>query len=361
MVSERVTHPKVSPLGSFFLRIGFKVIDHFCSVLERRFGLVLGYRLTNITSSVETFSKVKNAHFLEINLGAPSIANNTKLLNPFGDQVAIILQGAIGNNQKTLASVISRYRLLFPFARIILSTWENENTDFVQSIENIHVIKSIQPTNPGISNTNLQLVSSRVGIELADQLGCKYVIKSRTDQMLLNSTFLVSLHGFVSDKSEHLKESRIVISSFNTFCFRKYSISDMFTFGPIDEMKKLWFVPLDSRDPKEIRSIKLDDKDSWSRLRVAENYIFSLYLENKGLVLDFTFEQYFKALTEYFIVIDSADLGQSWSKYTHFNPIYNQNNFPHSRSEVTSTIWRSLPTIGSELARTARSLENVSA
>jgi len=360
VVSERVTPPKFSPLSSFFLRIGFKFIDRFCSVLESHFGLVLAYRLTNINSTLETFSNVKNAHFLEINLGAPCIANNTKLLNPFGDQVAIILQGAIGNNQNTLASVISRYRLLFPLARIILSTWENENTDCVQSIENIHVIKSILPTNPGISNINLQLVSSRVGIELADQLGCKYVIKSRTDQMLLNSTFLVSLHGLVSDKSEHLKESRIVISSFNTFCFRKYSISDMFTFGPIDEMKKFWFVPMDSREPKEIGSIKLADKDSWSRLRVAENYISSLYLENKGLVLDFTYEQYFKALTEYFIVIDSADLGQSWSKYTHFNPVYNENNFPHSRSEVTSAIWRSLPTNCFELARTALTFENVS-
>ena len=353
MVPKRLDRIKAWSLQSIYLRVGFNLLNRFSNFLESRLGLNLGYQLTRLSIAPENSLRANTPHFLSINLEMPRIDCDSNLLNPFGANIAIVLQGGVGKSSNSLRLIISRYQSLYPLAHIILSTWEDENTDFLQPSENLHLVKSIKPQNPGIANVNLQIFSTRSGIELAEELGCQYVIKSRSDQMLLNSTFLINLYEIVVKNSSQLKIPRVVISSFNTFCFRKYSISDMFTFGEIAEMRNFWFIPLDPRDSSEIPRMDISDKDSWCKSRVAENYISCLYLERRGLVLDFTFEQYYKALSDYFDVIDAHELGQTWTKYTSFNPIYNVNNFPHSRSEVTSAIWKSLSTSYRDLADTA--------
>ena len=353
MVSKRIDRIRAHSLQSIYLRVGFNFLDRFSKITQSRFGLNLGYQLTRLSMNPENSLRTNTHHFLNINLEPPRIDYDSSLLNPFGDKIAIVLQGAVDNKSNSLSSIISRYQSLYPLAHIILSTWEDENTDFLQSTEKLHLVKSIKPRNPGIANVNLQIVSTRSGIELAEALGCQYVIKSRSDQMLLNSTFLINLYEIVDKNSTQINNLKLVISSFNTFCFRKYSISDMFTFGEISEMKNFWFIPLDPRDSFELSLIDISDNESWCKLRVAENYISCLYLEKWGLTLDFTFEQYYEALSDYFIVIDAQELGQTWTKYTSFNPVYNLNNFPHSRSEVTSAIWKSLPILQRDLASVA--------
>jgi hypothetical protein len=340
------------------LAVGFKLLNRFCKIIQSRLGLNLGYQLTRLSIKPENFPRPSAPHFLSINLEPPRIDDDSTLLNPFGDKIAIVLQGAVDNKSHSLSSIISRYQNLYPLAHIILSTWEDENTDFLQFSEKFHLVKSNKPRNPGIANVNLQIASTCAGIELAEALGCQYVIKSRSDQMLLNSTFLINLYEIVHKHSTQKNNLKLVISSFNTFCFRKYSISDMFTFGEISEMKNFWFIPLDSRVSSELSLVDITDKESWCKLRVAENYISCLYLEKKGLTLDFTFQQYYKALSDYFVVVDAQELGQTWTKYTSFNPVYNLNNFPHSRSEVTSAIWKSLPLLHQNLASAALKIDD---
>lgn len=357
MVSKRLNQITEFLTKYIFLKVGFKLLSLFSRALETGFHLNLGYQLTQLSTFPKNSIYINSPHFLRINLEQPNIMGESTFLNPFADGVAIILQGAVGEKTKLLSTIISRYRNLYPLAHIILSTWESENTNFFQTTPNLHLVKSVRPKNPGISNVNLQLISTQAGIAYAEKLGCEYVIKSRSDQMLLNSTFLIKLHEVVENDLNKTENPRLVISSFNTFCFRKYSISDMFTFGQIKTMKDFWFAPLDVRESSENLFVGITNNDSWSKLRIAENYISSLYLEKMGMVLDFTFEQYYKALYDYFVVIDAQDLGQTWTKYTYFNPVYNLNNFPHSRSEVTSAIWGSLPALSQNLLNAAATFD----
>lgn len=238
--------------------------------------------------------------------------------NPFNGNLAIVLQGPVSKfTQMACKYYLHNYKDL----NVILSTWEQEDTSkFSELLSNtrFHLIKSEKPNFEGISNINLQITSSLKGLERAKDLKCEYVIKSRTDQILLSKSLLTNLHFiFQSYGINNYHRNRIVISERNTFVSRIYGMSDMFQFGKTADVFNYWNCELDDRNWKDIDSHEsaLDDEEGFARLRLAEVYVATSYLERINHEINFTIQDSLNCFWQYFVVIDNAKSGLVWNKY----------------------------------------------
>jgi hypothetical protein len=237
-------------------------------------------------------------------------------------RVGIVIQGPIveGNTMKFCQFI----RLTYPEANIVLSTWEDEDVSKFIALtdEYFQIIQSKKPEFPGPSNINMQIVSSRAGIEHLEKLGCSHILKTRTDIFLANAQFinyLVWAHGKGMAHS-------IVFSSFNSFLFRLFSVSDQVMFGKTENIAKFW---------------KIDLVKDGSSFTIPEVYLFSEYIKSFGFQPEENFESYLAALAEYSVIADHEQLGQTWNKgsFTALNYRWRGNNFPHPMSPLSYWLW----------------------
>jgi len=251
-----------------------------------------------------------------INLDGNSSVGQSQ--NPFNGNLAIVLQGPVSKfTQMACNYYLHNYKDL----NVILSTWKQEDTSkFSELLSNnrFHLIESEKPNFEGISNINLQITSSLKGLERAKDLKCEYVIKSRTDQILLSKSLLTNLHFiFQSYGMNDYHRNRIVISERNTFISRIYGISDMFQFGKTADVFNYWNCELDDRNWKDIDSHEsaVNDEEGFARLRLAEVYVATSYLERINHEINFTIKDSLNCFWQYFVVIDNAKSGLVWNKY----------------------------------------------
>ncbi len=92
--------------------------------------------------------------------------------------MGILLQGKIS---PWTIDIISEYQHNFPYAEILFSTWEGEDTENILC----NVIKSSLPPlpNPHKSTVNFQIVGCNVGLK---NLKTDLIMKCRTDQFIHN-------------------------------------------------------------------------------------------------------------------------------------------------------------------------------
>jgi hypothetical protein len=261
----------------------------------------------------------------------------------------VLIQGSAVGNFEIIRSNVSRIRTIYPEVLVVLSTWADEDLTEMERIDGLVVLQSTKPANRGISNLNLQIVSTLVGLRYFQTRNIDYAAKIRTDQEFLNPLWITNLVNHYLEFCSPSSYRRIVVSSLNTLCFRKYSISDMFLFGKVEDLFAYWNVGLDPRTRLETSHATDLDFDSWSKARLAENYLSSKYLEHSGVELDYSFSQYYEILWKYFAVIDATELGQIWSKYTSLTPAITASNFPSEWSEMTCSLWKSIPLYSSKL------------
>jgi hypothetical protein len=159
-------------------------------------------------------------------------------------QIGIVIQGPI--HKRTTFNFCKFVRVVYPGAIVVLSTWDNEDvSDFKVFVdENFQIIQSRKPEFPGPSNINMQIVSSRAGVELLEKLGCSHILKTRTDIFLTSAQFinyLIWAHG-------KGRSNAIVFSSFNSFLFRLFSVSDQVMFGNTVDIARFWKLNLVSNE-----------------------------------------------------------------------------------------------------------------
>lgn len=94
------------------------------------------------------------------------------------DSIGILLQGKISD---WTGDIIREYKENFPYAKILLSTWNGEYTDDIEC----QVIKTNPPPlpEPHKSTVNFQIVGTRLGL---DNLDTDIIMKCRTDQFIHN-------------------------------------------------------------------------------------------------------------------------------------------------------------------------------
>ena len=231
---------------------------------------------------------------------------------------AVVIQGPLQSEEDFTLETVKIYKKIFPVSPVIVSTWSSESKKDLDALERAGATLVItdKPTKTGWGNIELQVLSTSAGLQRAKELGCQYVAKTRTDWRMYRPSALQCLNSLLRmfPSSDHgRQESRIVASSIATLKHRVYGLTDIFQYGSMPDMSKYWENlnndvqgKFKQVDPPEI----LNDTPL-----VAEIYLCSRYLELIGLDLDFSLQQWWGSLKNYFIIIDNSMLDAVWSKY----------------------------------------------
>lgn len=248
------------------------------------------------------------------------IDDSIKIKEKLG-RVGIILQGPIQYEDNFTYETLKLYKNIYPNSEIILSIWKDEKKDEINRIKNIEVVvlENDKPETGGFINLNYQIVSTKNAVLKAKELGCKYILKSRTDIRIYETgvdKFLISL--LKSFPTNSLKqEQRIIGIDINT---HKYGIgiSDIFQFGTIEEMEKMWNVDLVRKVTTMEEYLKFEKSSTAIdrfNFEFAECYLMKKYLLKNEIQLESKLESYYKVLKDNFIIIDSSMINMYWNKY----------------------------------------------
>jgi hypothetical protein len=268
--------------------------------------------------------------------------------NPYGANLAIVVQGPIVSKNSTTLRIIQHYLVRYPEACIVVSTWEDtvsaDIAPFVKLSEQgkIRLILNPEPDMPGIFNLNRQIISSKNGLQSVLQ-DFEYAMKTRTDQVFTSPRFVNHLHTLLSQDQDHsYDQSKIIISSLNTFAFRLYGYSDMFQFGKTKDLYIYWDQPLDTRDINELTQVSAN-LEAEARKRVVEVYLnTNYYLKKLKKEPIYELTQSLRFIAEYFIVADAHSLGQKWFKNTNLTDRWGAGKFPSKYYEMSHIDWLDL-------------------
>ena len=264
------------------------------------------------------------------------IDNSIKIKNKL-EKVGIVIQGPLKLEDHFTYETLKYYKKIYKDCEIILSTWDDENKDELNLIENlggIVILKNKKPELKGFANLNYQIVSTYNGVKEAKNRKCKYILKTRTDVRIYEcgvDKFLISLLNIFPSKNKN-QNKRIITIDINMPQYA-ISISDIFQFGTIEEIEKIWSIPLYSRNItiKEAEA-ELKNKTFLEEVEFmnSERYLLKNYLEKIKIEYEVSLKKYYEILKDNFIVIDASMIDMFWGKY-------NQNEYDN-RKEYTRTI-----------------------
>lgn len=336
--------------ASFFILFKMqRAFDSTLSKLENIYGLSINYEMLDVEAERGTeirllppightgqFKQLMNSeHFLE----TVDLVETRNLES----ETAFIIQGALGSDYLRLFKVVNLYLKRYPDIIIILSIWQYDYKKILPWLHEhprIHIVSSVDPENPGISNINRQIVTTISGIRKADLLGKKYSVKMRTDQFMLSPKAMKIL-GLYSEMFIHEYDSipRIIGVSRNTFKYRFYTFSDMFHFGLTESLIAYWEVDLDPRKPSELSFTNLVDLESFSRANLVETYLQVEYMKKHKILPNYSLEDSLKSYAKLFVIIDESEIGLVWNKYSHNRKSWASNNLPNKFEELTASEW----------------------
>lgn len=240
----------------------------------------------------------------------PFFAKDMEITNSLSEnypKTAILVQGPVLEKRDFTLETIRLYKKIFKNEIIILSTWNDAPKDIIEKIEkeNIKIVFSEKPKVSGYKNLNYQLISTQKGIEEAQKLNARYIIKTRTDQRFYNPNTIGFLHSllkiFPSNSNYPPQKEKIIAINQGTSKYKKYHLCDQFQFGYIEDVKKIWNIEL-LKDNQELES--------------TENYVFKKYLSGIGWNIKNTEKDSLSAYGNLCIIIDRQMIDWYWYKYT---------------------------------------------
>ena len=259
--------------------------------------------------------------------------------------VGIVIQGPLRLKNDFTFETAKLYRKYYPNCEIILSTWEDEDEQYTNKFSDlgVRVVRSkILPENlRKFTSVNQQRETSLAGIKMAKDLGCEYIVKTRTDQRFYSPSTvqlllkMLDLYPLKDDISSAQK--RIIVCSSGTFSNRLYHMSDFFLFGTVHDMERYFSCPLDERDHKKLTFYEDQMKNSINR--ICEIWLTSHYLELCGNELKWTKEDSDNLRNDYFIVIDNEMIDLFWDKYMPLEYRYRDYLNQVPLEPVTFTDW----------------------
>lgn len=258
----------------------------------------------------------------------PSVVNH--------NDTAIILQGDLSSSSEFALETAKIYLRNFPGAHVVISTWQGARQSDIRILEELGctIVLSPIPDSPGLSNRNLQLVSSSAGLKVGSEKGVKYLLKTRIDQRMYSPHALSLMKGLVNKfpiSGPTISQSaRLVVPSNNTFVNRIYGVSDFLMFGESRDVLDYW-------DPMA----KSDDLEVFPEVYFCRNFLKKTGWECKETKGDWEL-----VLRSRFIVVDGVSLDLFWNKYSSREILWRRyGHIPHLE-EVTFGGWLELVSQG---------------
>ena len=265
------------------------------------------------------------------------------------DELAIIIQGGLYAKDNFTVETCKVYRKSFKNAKIIVSTWENEDTEIINELKElgVFVIQSKKPKFTGIGNINLQVKSTYEGLKYAKKIKAKYVLKTRTDQRLqknnLYEYFISLLEKFPVVKDGVLKlpqTQRIIVlqSPVAASMFMPLHVSDFLYFGRIEDVTRIFEIDeekiSETKEERFEREKKLINENSAMEfhhleapeVKLMETYILNYQKDLKPEEL-LSVYNFWNLLKEDLLVVSYNDVGFLWGKDGRY---YNENELLHN-------------------------------
>jgi hypothetical protein len=236
-------------------------------------------------------------------------------------KTGIVIQGPISHKLNQIKKNLAFYNLNFPELIIVISTWDDElkAVEEIRDIYNCEIILNSKPLNIGPGNINLQITSTLSGLKKLRELGVERAIKLRSDLTHMNPESLNILEDRIelAELITNSTKKRIVTINIDNFALRLFGISDFFQYGDIKDLITLWDIPLDLRIPKSPSYLEERSILETSKLKFAEVYIFTHFLEKNSFKIEWNLKRSIEALLKYTIPIDALELGLYWNKYSY--------------------------------------------
>lgn len=222
---------------------------------------------------------------------------------------AIVMQGPILHTENFTLETVRLYKKIYPWAKIIVSTWEGEDAQEVEK-EGAAVLYNTKSQYRGPYNVNLQIISAREGMRAA--AGSEYVLKTRTDQRMYNPNIFESMTNTLSyfPAGPHSHQQKRLLFATGGHLHRPYLMPDMFVFGTAKDMLEYWDAPLVEEGAPN------PGGDTIFR---PELYLGSNYLQKKGWSLKWTTAQMWDIYRECFVFFDWNEIDLYWYKYHRFS------------------------------------------
>jgi hypothetical protein len=229
----------------------------------------------------------------------------------------IVIQGPVGSNSelKYLKDSLNILRSNYRGVKIVLSTYI-EYKNYVDQLDNKlldHII--LLNLNDYVNNFERQVASSSIGLLQAKTWGTPFAIKLRTDQKLRNPVCLQLFETLLEEfkDAKTASKTRIIFGSYNSWLYRPFGLSDMFTAGSTEELNKYW----NFNDDVTNFQIKFNHSPGWLKNGVLffESFLSMRFLNFYNFPFcEDKFQDSADALRNYFIVVDSTSIGQEWLK-----------------------------------------------
>ncbi|MDO8591177.1 MAG: WavE lipopolysaccharide synthesis family protein [bacterium] len=303
--------------------------------LTQKLNIFLKYLLSLIERKRGNFITLHERPMYIKNLRLLPPESNTKL-----PKTAVVIQGPILKTHDFTLETVRLYKRNFVKSSIIVSTWKDEDPDYLEKIKGVGgiVVVSEKPLNPGLRNANMQIVTTSAGMGKAQELGATYALKTRTDQRMYGRQvmeFLTNLLDIFPISKSLKQKKRVVGFSWNTKLETLYNFSDTFQFGTIEDMLAYW--------PHDLIYERPGDKTTFAtgEHMTTEAQLFTRFLKRVGAEFPASREEWQKTLATQAIVIDAFPLDLYFYKYDRSRE-YRDLSYEYRMRDVTFVEWFNL-------------------
>jgi hypothetical protein len=273
------------------------------------------------TNKIGLFMKTLFKPYAQLKISLLPVNYNYLETNSFtkaiGSQWVIVIQGPILNlkHLKYLENNLILFKKNFPGAKIILSSYNQYKTFIDQISHQFYDKKILIDENRFSSNFEKQVASTHYGINSAKKYERKFLLKIRTDQMIHHPYSLNIFESLLRANKNSAGKSKnsIVASSYNSWLYRPFGVSDMLMAGYFEDMKTYWKYDLHIRDLK----LKMNKSPTWFN---SYNFYYESFLAIRYLIRNnfkFTeniYEDSIRMYQRHVVIIDSLMINQNWFK-----------------------------------------------
>lgn len=247
---------------------------------------------------------------------------NSKLIN---SKWTFVIQGPILNSSH-LEYLRNNLKIIsenFSGVKIIISTYAQYQSQMDLIPRNYYDKLVISNEEKYTNNFERQVVSTHLGLMAAKSYKREFVLKMRTDQMIYYpgalNVFDVMLKTY---KDATGMGNSLIASSYNSWLYRPFGVSDMLMAGFLHDMQNYW------NYDDQIRSMKLELNKNSPLINVSgffnESFLAVKYLIYKNF--EFTgnlFSDTTQMYKKHIIIVDSTSINHNWFKR---NPVWNGNS-----------------------------------
>lgn len=277
----------------------------------------------------------------------PMYAKDVKI-TPSSDNIektAIVICGPIVEENNFTYETALLYKKFYKNQNvdIILSTFADTDETLLNDFRalGIDVVLSDKIRANGIDNINHKITLAKFGIDKADNLKCKYVLKTAADERFYNPDtvlFLINLLKQYPKTAKSELKNRVIACSKDSFIHRIYGICSDFLFAELSDIKKYWDVDFDNSDTNELNNIS--KKERFMKYS-GDSYVLRHFLKNIKHNLKDDIDDSLEVYANYFVIIDKEQINLYRLKNSNKTSQYDL-YFPNIMKECLFLDWFNL-------------------